>query len=232
MAKIKAKQPSNYGTRFKDITGQIANLPVFRENPQDPAGVAISKGIIGYGAMGGSLGGPVGAIIGGAYGLVSSIFGISARAKAERRAEQERRRQYMERKRQHEETFVERRKQQLSGLEQGLQRQVVEMNRYLHQGLGEQISKMQSPQRALSFHQTGEIGKMQSATWDKLISSEAARIAFKTQDKINIRELVMGDIDNWQERIEDEGYEAAKDEKGQDVYKIKEGLKGIDYGTT
>ena len=120
MARVKAKQPSNYGTRFKDISAQIANLPVFRENPQDPAGVAVSKGIIGYGAMGGGIGGPIGAVIGGAYGLVSSLFGISARAKAEKRAAQERRRQYMERKRQQEETFVERRKEQLSDIKRGL----------------------------------------------------------------------------------------------------------------
>ena len=231
MARVKAKQPSNYGTRFKDISGQIANLPVFRENPQDPAGIAVSKGIIGYGAMGGGLGGPIGAVIGGAYGLVSSIFGISARNKAERRAEQERRRQYMERKRQQEETFVERRKDQLSGLERGLRRQVVEQTRYLHEGLSEQISKIQSPQRALTFQQTGRIEQMQSATQDKLISSEAGRIAFKTQEAIRLRGLVMGDIDNWQERIEDEGYEVAKDDKGQEIYKIKEGLKRIDYAT-
>ena len=71
---------------------------------------------------------------------------------------------------------------------------------------------------------------MQAATWDKLISSEAARIAFKTKDSIRMRELVMGDIDNWQERIEDEGYEVARDEKGQETYKLKKGLERIDHG--
>ena len=232
MARIKAKQPSNYGTRFKDISGQIANAPFLRENPQDPSAIAISKGIIGYGAMGGGIAGPVGAIVGGAYGLVSSIFGLDARNKAERRAEQERYRQYMERKRQQEEVFVERRKEQLSGIERGLRKQVVDMTRYLHQGLSEQISNIQSPQRALTFQQTGRIEQMQSATWNKLMASEAGRIAFTTKESIRLRELVMGDIDNWQERIEDEGYEVAKDDKGREVYKLKKGLERIDYGTT
>ena len=231
MARIKAKQPSNYGTRFKDISGQIANLPVFRENPQDPAGIAVSKGIIGYGAMGGGFGGPIGAVVGGAYGLVSSLFGISARNEARRRAEQERRRQFMERKRRLEEDFVERRKQQLSDIDRGLRRQVVDQTRYLHQGLSEQVAKIQSPQRALTFQQTGRIEQMQSATQDRLLAAEAGRVVFQTQEAIRLRGLVMGDIDNWQERIEDEGYEVAKDDKGQEIYKIKEGLKRIDHAT-
>ena len=226
MARIQPKKPSNMGVRFKDISAQIGSLPVFRENPSDPAGVSLFKGIAAYGAMGGGIGGPVGAVIGGAAGLVLSIFGIGNKKEAERRARQERRRIFEENKRRYEESFVESRRKQLSGIKQGLKKEVRDMTSYLHQGLGTQVSRMQSPQRALSFQQTGLLGKMKSATWNNLIASEAQRIAFRTEDAIRLRDQVVGDIDNWQERIEEEGYEAAKGKDGE-VYKLKEGLEGL-----
>ena len=229
MARIEARIPKQTGTSFKNVSGQIASLPVFREQAHDPAMVAIGKSVISYGASGGAVFGPVGAVIGGAYGLVSSLFGISHRNEAERRAQQERYRQYLESKRQYEESFVERRRQQISGLRAGLVKEVKDLERYAHAGLSEQVSNIQSPKRALSFHQTGIIPQMQTATWDKLLVAESSRLAFKTEQAIKLRQLVVGDIDNYQERLEEEGYSVAK-EDGKEIYKLKGSIKRLEDG--
>ena len=196
------KPPKGKGVKWRDISAQSSEILLSQYNPDNPSGVNMLTQTTGYAAAGFAFGGPIGGVIGGVVGGVFSLFSASAREKEELRKKREYLYQYGEAKQRVDTQFVEGRTQQLSRLGTGVRADVRQIEKYLHQSLGAEISSVQRPVRTLSFSQTGRMGKIQSSQYEKLLLAQSKIVSDKTTATLSGRKKALRNIEEWREEIE------------------------------
>ena len=230
MAVVVPKTPKIKGNQFPNTAAMVASLPFLRQNANDPPVLALGKSTILSGAiMAGTPLGPAGMVIGGAFGLISSVFGISARRRAEERARAEERRRYEAAQKRMKEAAIADRKRQVTGMRDQIATQRQERKTLLHKKLGSDIASIQSPSRVLSFQQTGNLDKISSSQFNAILAHETMMARHKIEGDIKVRDVLINELDAWDERLSDEdvnkGYKAVKDEGT--LKKVKTKIEGL-----
>ena len=216
MARVIPKIKKQRGVQHPSLAASIASMPFLRQNAHDPPVLSVGKSFVLNAAMGAATPlGPVGAVLGGAFGLITGLFGANAKSAAERRRLAEERRQHEEQQRRYKEQVVDTRKQQIAGMRDQYARNRQERKVLLHQELGRSVASIQTPQMALSFQVTGRQGKITAENFNKLLSAETRMAVHKIEDDIALQDIIINEFDDWQEKIDvggEEGFKAAKDE--------------------
>ena len=196
------KPPKGKGVKFRDMAGDIASMPIFESNPNDPALLSIGKTTGTYALSGFAFGGPIGGVIGGAVGFISSIFNLNAREEAELARMRAYVEKYARAKQQQDTRLVEARISQLGQTGRAVRSDVNRISTYLHQSLGAELNAIKRPTRVTSFSQTGRLGAIQSSQFDKVLLAQSRVISDKTTATLAGRRRALEDIEEWKEDIE------------------------------
>ena len=196
------KPPKGKGVKVRDVMGDIASSPVWTSNPDDPPLLTVGK-YAGYGAaVGFAYGGPIGGAIGGVVGFFGGLFSAKAREEKRLREMRQRVEQYAVEKQDLDTRFVEGRKRQLQEAGRGLRGDINQWETYLHQSIGQEIARIATPERILSFGQTGRAGKITSSQFDEVLLAQSKVITEKTGRTISAKNKALAEIEELQADIE------------------------------